>query len=346
MNITEIIEKDDLDSFKEIFIPKEWQHTITTIENYANSYNTYSKSMDNCDVFKYSVHCGADKIFSYLLPLVNTDKHGENYGWPVLSMALNNQRYDYANAIINHATFDPYPIYHINSFKHIDSRNNPSEHIEFLFNYLEKLDKYDFIMSHTLYYFVDLVCYNEDTYDRSQDIYRKKINNPNAFLLDMFESKLSTLAEQVFYYNFKPFILDKLPSQKLKTLIESTNDSNIIFTKLFEEYDTIQGLKYLLIHPDLLQKHFDKNPVMGGYLSLEAIIFLNKNNIDFFKVNSEKRSPIDFILENNLEDEKTKYFADNFTNSIIHRLSETNKKSKVLEYCLTKVNNNKKIKPN
>ena len=29
-------------------------------------------------------------------------KHGENYGWPLLAMAVKNNRYDYANSIISH----------------------------------------------------------------------------------------------------------------------------------------------------------------------------------------------------------------------------------------------------
>ena len=70
-NLKTIIEQDDLESFKINFNVSQWQQVVAQIENYASLPTSDNKQhLDNCDALKYSIHTNADKIFNYLIPLV------------------------------------------------------------------------------------------------------------------------------------------------------------------------------------------------------------------------------------------------------------------------------------
>lgn len=279
------VEKDNLETFLEHFILDNWRDTVIKIDNYAGVHE-YSKTItqDDCDIFKYAVHCNATNIFTYLLPLVDTEKHGDNYGWPLLSMALKNNRYDFANMIINHKSFNPYPRYHTNCFSFIETRENPEKHIEFLFNYLDKFDKYDFQDSSMIYTFSHLACYNEETYNRFMYIYKTKTNNPSASIIDFFQNKLSLLGKEIFYNYFRTFLLNKFDNKDLALVFNSIMDDNIIFMPLFKSEQSKQCLFYLLKQPDLLQKYINNNQVMVSYLNLDSILILEENNIDLWVI--------------------------------------------------------------
>lgn len=346
MKLINIIQQDNLEQFKENFILENWRDSITKIENYGGiTKYTPTVSFNDCDVFKYAIHCNADKIFNYLLPLVDTEKHGDNYGWPILAMAIKNQRYDYAEAIINHPSFDLYPMYHINTFKHIDeSQKNPRKHIDFLFKYVSKFDKYDFKTEWITYYLVDIICYSEETFKKFDYIYKKKMDNNNLNLIDMFNKKFSVLGEQIFYNEFKPFILDKLTDKQFRSILESVMDNKIIFSYLFKSQHAKQGLEYLLKQPDLLQEHFKKNVVIPSYLPLDCLIYLIENNIDLWIEDETGAAPIDFMIKNDLNHEKTLYFVNNYTQKVFDRLSEKNRHPNTLEYCKEKLLSKKNIK--
>lgn len=337
--LIQAINNDDLNLFKQLFQLERWQESITQIENYAGvSQYTPEITYNDCDVFKYAVHKNADKIFTYLLPLVDTDKHGDNYGWSVLGMAIKNHRYDYAHAIINHPNFNPYPLYHTNVFGFIDSRNQTEEHIEFLFDYLNKFEKWDFKNRHLVYVFSHLICYNESTYQRFNEVYKSKINNPEANILNIFQEEPQILAKEIFYNYFRPFILDKLDISDLRILMESVMNENIIFSQLFESEQAQEGLNYLIKIPDLLQKYFNNNSIMVSYLPLECIIFLENNGIDIWVEDDEHYAAIDYILKNDdLEDPATKYFLNKYTKVIYDKLEKTGRKSNLKSYCHQKL---------
>lgn len=337
-NLIQAIENDDLDSFLVHFQLANWKESITQIENYAGvSQYTPDITYNDCDVFKYSVHKNADKIFNYLLPLVDTDKHGDNYGWAVLGMALKNNRYDYAHSIINHPEFNPYPMYHTNCFGFIESRKNPEQHIEFLFDYLTKFEKWDFKNSRLIYVFTHLICYNESTYERFESIYKSKINNPNASVLNIFKDHQTTLAKEIFYNYFRPFILDKLDISAFRLLLESVMNENIIFVSLFEGEHAKEGLSYLLKAPDLLQKYFDNNnSIMVSYLPLDCIILLENYGIDIFVEDEKNNCALDFILKD-LDDPSTLYFLDKYTQIIYDRLEKEGRKNNLQKYCHQKL---------
>jgi hypothetical protein len=341
-NLVTTIENDDLESFKKIFDINIWQKSITQIENYAKAKSYDSKiSYDDCDVLKYSLHCNANSIFKYLLPLLDPNKHGNNYGWPILSMALKNERYDYAHLIINHPKFDLFPIYHMNCFKHIESRNQQLEHIEFLFEYFKKFEKSDFRWGNLQYYLLDLICYSEETYQTCDTLYKEKLGNPKACILDLFENKLESLGTAVFYDKFQPFILDKLDKKTMEKLLYSIMDNNIVFYSLFESKDAIKALTYLIEYPDFLQSYFNKNPVIAAQLSLDGIIFLIDNNIDLWNEKdkyNEKGCAVDYLLDNkNLSSPITSYFVENYTEKLYNRLKLLNFKTNIVDLCEQKI---------
>lgn len=333
------VEQDNLETFLEHFILDNWRDTVTKIDNYAGV-NEYNKTVtqDNCDIFKYAVHCNATTIFNYLLPLVDTEKHGNNYGWPLLSMALKNNRYDFANMIINHKSFNPYHRYHNNCFSFIETRNNPDKHIEFLFNYLDKFYKYDLQDSSMIYTFSHLACYNEATYSRFMQHYRNKTNNPQASILDFFQNKLSLLGKEIFYNYFRTFLLDKFDEKELALVFKSVMDDNIVFMPLFESEQAKLCLSYLLKHADLLQEYINNNQVIVSYLNIECILLLEKNNIDLWIENEKNTIAVDYILDNsNLNDCATVYFMNKYTQQIFDRLEKSGYKSNVYKYCHNKL---------
>lgn len=339
IDFVKIIQADDLDTFKLHFDIENWRGSITQIENYAGvTKYTPKASYNDCDCFKYALHCDADKIFNYLLPLVDTDKHGDNYGWPLLSMAIKKNRYDYANQIINHDSFDLYPVYNTNCFLHIDSRDNIPEHINFLFNYLDKFSKWIFKDRHFAHTFSHLICYNEDTYHRFNQVYQEKLNNKEACVLDMFNEQLDILGKEILYYHFKPFMLDKLNSKQLRQLMESVMDDNIVFMPLFEGEHFKEGLSYLAKNPDLLQQYINRNAVIAHYLPLEGLQALIKYGIDLFFVNEENKSPIDYLLDDsNLEDATTQYFINHYTQKVYDRLEQRGRDNNIYKYCQQKL---------
>lgn len=337
--LLQAVEQDNLELFMEYFVLENWRDTVTKIDNYAGiSEYTKKVSKDNCDIFKYSLHCNADKIFNYLLPLVDTHKHGDKYGWPLLSMALKNNRYDYAHSIINHKLFNPYPRYHTNCFSFIEKKNNPEQHIDFLFHYLDKFDKYDLQDSNMIYTFTHLACYNEHTYSRFMEFYQHKTDNPNATLIDFFQDKVDLLGKEIYYHYFRTFILDKLDIEQLRTVFNSIMNDTIVFTTLFESEQAEQCLHYLLKTPDLLQQYLDNNLVMLHYLSLDCILILEEHNIDLWVENKDKDIAVDYILEHdNLEDPATLYFMNKYTQKIFDRYEQHGYQNNIYKYCHNKL---------
>ncbi len=340
-NLKNIIEQDDLESFKINFNVSQWQQAIAQIENYADlPTRDNKKHLDNCDALKYSVHTNADKIFNYLLPLVDhPNKHSDNYGWPILAMALKNNRYDYAQSIIEHPSFNLYAIYHINTFSHIGSRENIAKHIDFLFNYLDKFDSNDFYDSHCLYSFINLICHDENSFEKFKKKYQQKINKSDVSVFNLFENNWKLLATEVFFNKFNPFILDKLNDNEFYKLMLSAMDDNIIFSNVFHSEQAQTCLNYLIKTPDLLQKNVYNNPVMFSYLPLTCLIFLINNNIDLFTTSEEQKfSVIDFILlDDDLNEEKTSYFINNHTQKTYdhyNQIESSNKRSNNIKiYC-------------
>lgn len=344
VDILSLIESDNLEVFKLNFNTDDWMKNIAKIENYAevSQYNP-NVTYNNCDALKYALHCNADKIFNYLLPFADVDKHGENYGWPLLSMAIKNEKYDYAYSIIAHPKFDPYPIYHRNVFKHIDSYKNPKKHINFLFKLLEKYSKWDFQMENISNIFCELVCYNETTYNRFDKFYQKNINK-NGCVLDMFNKNLKVLGNEIFYNNFKPFILNKIKSRNFQELLDSIFEENIIFVPAFEGKNGKKCLEYLVDYPDFLQKYVDKNPVVFSYLPLSSIVFLINNNINLWVEGEKGFCAVDFMLDDsNIKDKTTEYFIKNYTTVIYERLEKLNVKKNIKLSCLNIMNNEQKI---
>lgn len=331
------IENNDLNTFKENFNISNWKESIIEIENYAgvSKYNP-EISYNDCDVFKYALHKNADSIFYYLLPLVDINKHGNNYGWPLLGMALKNNRYDYADAIINHPSFNPYPMYHTNQFGYIEEKSNQVKHIDFLFKYLEKFDKSDFQDKHLIKVFSHLICYNENTYERFNSFYQKKFNVKKFSSLSFFKDDWNILAQEILYNYFRPFILEKLSDNQLRELFLSIMDENIIFSKLFENEDNQakNALNYLIKNKDLLQIYILKNPVVFSYLPLECLIFLENNKIDIINENKENGSVIDYVLsDSDLDNEKTLYFANKYAQIILNKHKKSNRNNNITKYC-------------
>lgn len=337
--LTKIIEQDDLETFKTHFNIENWTDSITQIENYAGvSKYTPNVSYNECDCLKYALHVNADKIFNYLLPKLSTEKHGENYGWPLLAMALKNNRYDYANQIIQHSSFNPYHMYHTNCFTHIDTRDNAKEHIEFLFNYLDIFARWDFSNHHLIHTFTELICYSEDTFNRFNQVYQEKVKKENGCVLDIFHDHMDILAKEVLYRSFNTRILDKLNSQQFKSLIESIMDDKIIFMPLFESANAVEGVNYLLKEPELLQKYINQNQVILSYLPLEGVVLLIENNIDFFVEGEKNRSPIDYMLDySNIEEPITSYLINLFTQKIYERCEKEGRESNVQKFCQQKL---------
>lgn len=331
------IEIDDLNTFKNHFDISMWKQSITQIENYAGvSKYTPEITYNDCDVLKYSLHCESDNIFNYLLPQLDTNKYGDNYGWPLLAMAIKLNRYDYANAILNHPSFNPYPLYHTNQFGFIETKENEKKHIDFLFNYLDKFDKFDFKDSQLLYVFTHLICFNEETFQRFNSFYQNKFNCPDFCALSLFEDNWKKLGQEVFYNYFRKFILDKLSPEQFRKLFNSVMDENIIFSPLFgnENNQAKEGIHYLLQCPDLLQSYVLKNPVVFSYLPLECLILLEKNNIDLWNNDEEKGSAIEYILDNdNLDDENTLYFLNKYPQEIYDKFQQLGRKNNIQKYC-------------
>lgn len=333
-NILHIIEHDDIDNFKIIFDIQTWQNSITSIANYAGTseYHPEIHYVD-CDCLKYSVHCNADKIFSYLLPLVDTNKHGDNYGWPLLSMAIKNGRYDYAKKIISHPSFNYYSVYHVKCFIYIDKQPKTEEHIDFLFDYLKKFHFYDFTDRHLIYHFTHLICFNEDTFTRFNHFYHN-LHSSTQSVLDIFEDHYSILADEILSRKFNPFILEQLNSEQLEKMILSVMDDSIIFIPLFESIHAKQGLSYLLKHPTLIQEYLNQHQVIINFLPLEGILLLIENGIDIWRKNDEGLMPLDYILqESELNNEKTLYFLNHYTQKIYDILETQGDKNNLYKYC-------------
>jgi hypothetical protein len=342
-NLTSIIETDDLESFKLYFDINQWQTSITQIENYAGL-NEYIKeiSYNDCDCFKYALHCEADKIFNYLLPLVDVDKHGDNYGWPLLSMALKKNRYDYANSIISHSSFNPYEIYHTNSFGYIETKDMPEAHIEFLFNYLDIFQRWDFGNKHLIYCFTSLVCYDEKTFERFNQVYLEKLrykdNETNA--INMYKDHMDILAKEILYHKFNPFILDKLSEKEFHSLFKSILDDKIIFMPLFESEQAKEGLTYLLKEPELFQQYILDNPVSTSHLSLECILFIIDHGIDLWQKGEKNHCPVDYLLDySNINEPITWHFINHYTQQVCDRMEERERDNNIYKYCQQKLFN-------
>ena len=333
-----LIEQDNLEEFKKHFNIRNWKASIASIANYAGvTQYTPDIHYNDADCFKYALHCNADKIFDYLLPLVDTYKHGENYGWPLLAMAVKNQRYDYANKIINHHSFNIYPMYHINIFHFVENYENiknPQEHIDLLFNYLNKFHSYDFSDSHLIYDFTSLICYSEETYQRFEQVYRSKTQNPNASLLNIYKDNWKILGEEIFYYRYNPRMIEKLSVEQKRAILEDSMDNKIFFSHLFESEHAKEGITYLLPCADLLKKYLEGNQVVVSYLSLECILLLEKNGIDIWKENEKDRNILDYILDDSdIHSEATWYFINKYTQEIYDRLNAEGRKCNIQKYC-------------
>jgi hypothetical protein len=364
IDFKQIIENDDLDTFKIHFKIENWKDAITQIKNYASvdpSMAKYIKevSYDNADCFKYALHCNADKIFNYLLPLVDTDKHGDNYGWPLLAMAVKKQRYDYAHAIVNHPNFDPYPRYHSNMFMYIDSHPNTKAHIELLFDYLNKFDKWAFRIGSMTYEFTHLICYNEETFNRFEKVYREKLGQDDASVLDLYTEKMDLLADEIFNHKYNEFMLNKLTNENITTILECALKKDTFFVQLFESPNAKAGLMHLLKSPEALNNIFDVNPILLSYLPLDCILLMIDNGVDIWKETENKYSKdstinaLDFILDNdNIEEEKTAYFIDKYPQEIFDRWESKGMKTNIQKACQQKLlqqelpENNSKIKRN
>lgn len=331
-----IIKNDDIDTFKKHFNQQEWQKTITQIPNYAGiTPHTPTLTYNDADCIKYALHCESDKIFEYLLPLVDTDKHGNNYGWPLLAMALLRNRYDYAYQIINHNTFNPYPIYHHNVFLNIQSRSNVNQHIAFLFDYLEKFSPTDFIYSirDIAFMCVQLVCYNEDTYNEFEKFYKKITDNPKVTILDYYKPNIDILGNEIIYRRYKSFVLEKLSPEYIKNIIEhdSVMNNNIFLSQIFKKNNT-EGLNYLLKAPDALVKYLTKNPTDMFYLSLNNAIKILDTGIDIWSENEKGIAIIDFMLHK-VNEKLLNYLVVNYTKPLIARFKNHTKHKNVVQQC-------------
>jgi hypothetical protein len=337
VNLAKIIEADDLNNFELHFQPKNWKDSVASIENYAGI-SEYIKEItyNDADCFKYALHCNADKIFNYLLPFVDTNKHGENYGWPLLAMAIKNERYDYARAIINHRSFNPYPIYHTNAFLYIESRPNVEEHIEFLFDYLKKFNGYDLQDESLLYCFTHLICHNEETYNRFEEFYRQKTNNPTASLLEVYENKMELLGKEIFDRKYNKFLIEKLSSENVKEIIKSAD--GIYFSQLFKSPHTKEALTYLLKPPGVFTDYLNKNNLLLSRLPLDCILLLINEGVDIWKENESNVNALDFILKDkNLHLETVQYFIDQYPREILERLESKGRSKGIQTYCQQKL---------
>lgn len=340
-HLVAIIEQDDIEAFKNHFQPEKWQDTIIQIKNYATKEDAQDDiHYDDADVVKYAVHCNADKIFAYLLPLVNVDKHGENYGWPLLSMAIKNSRYDYANQIISHPTFDPYPMYHRNSFTYIESRKNPQKHIEFLFNFLEHFNKWDFKDRSMIYTFTHLICYDEYTFNRFNSFYQRIMNKTDVSVMDIYQNNMDILADEVFNRKYKKFIIEKLSPEKIKQVIESTSKDKVLFMSLFESEHANEGLTFLLQARETFINYLENDPVMASYLSLKSILLLIDNGWDIWKEDIAGLTAIDYILNSkDLHEEATWYFINTYTHEVLKRQEKRERDGDIKRFCQHKVLN-------
>lgn len=338
-DFVKIIESDDLDTFKKHFKLENWKESITKIANYSGSRNINSEiTYDDADCFKYALHCNADKIFNYLLPLVDTDKHGENYGWPLLAMALQNERYDYAHQIINHHRFNPYPRYHTNTFMYLEKRPKVQEHIEFLFDYLKKFDKWTLSDEHMAYTFSHLVCHSEETFNRFDTFYKTQMNDPNASILDIYKNKLNVLGEEIFCRRYNKFMIEKLSTDDISKLLKTVKDESVFFMNLFKNDNAKEGLTYLLKSPKLLSEYFEDKAVLFSYLSLDCILLLDQHGIDVWREEKNKSNGLDYVLDNkNIQDEATWYFINKYPKEILERLQSQGRKSNIQIYCEQKL---------
>lgn len=333
------IEQDNLEEFKKHFDIQHWRDSIASIENYAGV-TTYTPtvSYNDADCFKYALHCNADKIFDYLLPLVDTHKHGDNYGWPLLAMAIKNNRYDYANKIIDHPSFNPYHMYHMNTFHYVEKQENIPEHIEFLFHYLNKFTSHDFSDSYFVYDFTSLICYSEETYNRFEQFYQQKTKQPNISLLEIYQDNWETLGKEIFYYRYNSRMIEKLSVEQKRAILEASMDNKIFFSHLFESENAKEGITYLLPCADLLKKYLEDNQVVVSYLPLDCILLLEKHGIDIWKNNDKERNILDYILDDSdIHSEVTWYFINKYTQEIYDRLNAEGRKCNIQKYCHQKL---------
>ena len=340
IDFVKIIKNDDLESFKEHFKIENWKDSITQIENYAGVDNKYIKevSYNDADCFKYAVHCNANKIFDYLLPQVHVDKHGDNYGWPLLSMAVKNENYDYANKIVNHKTFNPYSGYHTINFRYFDKHPKLNEHIELLFNYLNKFHPYDFDDKHLLHDFRHLICHSEETFNRCDNFYKEKIKDPSASILDIYKDHMDILGEEIFGRKYNKFIIEKLNAEDIANMIKNAMNNEIYFSELFESENAKDGLTYLVKAPNELKNYFEDKKVQFSFISLECILVLIENGIDIWEEDtSHKRSALDYILkDDNIEDEATWYFINKYPQEILARCQQ-NRDYNIEKFCKNKI---------
>jgi hypothetical protein len=349
IDFKQIIENDDLDTFKLHFKVENWKDPITKIKNYAKLDKFMAKyikevTYDDADCIKYALHCNADKIFNYLLPLVDTDKHGDNYGWPLLAMAVENQRYDYAHAIVNHSNFNPYPRYHTNTFSYIDSRPNQEAHIELLFDYLDKFERWAFTTGSLTYEFTHLICYSEETFNRFEKVYRQKTRENHASLMEIFKDKMELLGEEIFCRKYNEFMINKLTIEDITAIVECGLKNDVFFVQLFEGSHAKEGLTHLLKSPELLVKMFEKNPILLSYLSLENMLLMIDNGVDIWKETENKYNKdrpintLDFILNNdNVEEEATVYFINKYPKEILNRCQNRGTRTNIQKACEEKL---------
>jgi hypothetical protein len=341
IDFARIIEEDDLDTFKLHFNKDNWKDTVAEIANYAGLCD-YVKEItyNDADCFKYALHCNADKIFNYLLPFVDTHKHGNNYGWPLLAMAVKNERYDYASAIVNHHSFNPYPRYHTNTFSYIDSHPNPEKHIEFLFDYLNKFNRWDFEDKHLIYDFTDLICYSEETFIRFDNVYKNKTLNPTASVLEIYQDHMDILGKEIFCGKYNEFIINKLSTDDITKILVCALKDDIYFVQLFESKNAKEGLLHLLKSPELLINMFEKNSILLSYLPLDCILLMVDNGVDIWKETENKYNKdhpinaLDFILnDKNVEEEATAYFINKYPQEIYDRWQKRGWKTNLQKAC-------------
>lgn len=333
-----IIENDDIETFKTHFKLENWKNTITQIENYAGL-NKYINEItyNDADVFKYALHCESDKIFNYLLPVVDTEKHGNNYGWPLLSMALKKGRYDYALAIISHDSFNPFHIYHLNCFGYVDTYKDPKNHLDFLFEYLNKFDKWTFKIKYAdksfIYQLTHLICYNEECLKRFEKYYQTIMEDKSLSFLDVYKDRMEILAEEILYNNYKKFILDKLSPDNIKEMLKNSFDNNILLSKIAEGNHQLEALKYLIQAPEILTEHLYRSVTLFDRFSLDSLLLLEPH-MDMWQVknNTHTLAPIDFILHpENKNEEVISYFVNKYPQKIIEKYSQKSNRNRFVE---------------
>lgn len=348
--IANAIEKDQINTFKDLMKSFSWKERIKEVESFATRGNSFfkQKNFDNCDSLKYSVVCKSDQVFDYLMNREDVDVNpmGNSYGLPIIQVALHEKNYDYALKILNHPTFDIYVNSHSNCIRvqNLSSLNSEAfdKHLNFIFEFMEKMHVNDFKNDPSLAQSV-MKCFlhSKKTYDlinmKFKDICKRDaVDEVNLFDIYKTPLRIGFLAKEIFIKEYKKDFAQYLNKKDLEEILNVALSDPTLLDASFDNENQAQISALIDLFSQEKEKFIELFQNNFSYITalnvsnLEKMISLGVCLDQEKEINKIVITPLEFICIciHESEDygshgqEVLEYISKNYGNILIEKLKQ------------------------